>query len=92
MHYIVGTCFSVTPASKVVRGARDRVLVPGITYTLLHITRSQESVLYKFRGNDGKIIEIDFPNCNEADLFISKYRNEKLPVYNYDTSEFFRLD
>lgn len=92
MHYIIGTRFTVTPAAKIVRGVKDRFLTPGITYSLFNISKKDSSVIYKFKGTDGKIVEIEFYNCSEADSFIAKYRNEKIPVYNTDTSEFFRLD
>jgi len=92
MHYIVGTRFTVTPSAKIVRGTRDRFLSPGITYSLLNINKKDNIVVYKFKGSDGKIVEIEFPSCSDADIFISKYKNEKLPIYNTDTTEFFRLD
>lgn len=92
MHYIVGTRFTVNPAFKVVRGAKDKNFTPGITYSLLHILKKDDRVYYKFKGSDNKIIEVEFYDCGEADLFISKYRNEKLPAYNSDISEFFKLD
>jgi len=93
MHYITGTSFTVSPSFKVLKGVRDKQFQPGIKYTLLTINKKEDNYIYKFRGSDNSFIEVAFVSCNDADAFISKYRNEKLPQYNYNSSEeYFKLD
>lgn len=79
MHYIVGTSFRVTPNPKAL--IRDKRFEPQQFYSLIHISRKDNKMVYTFLGG-GKKITVDFNNCREADIFISKFKNENLP--NYD--------
>ena len=92
MHYIVGTRFIVSPGVNVARGVRDKQFVPGVTYALMCIAKVGEQYNYKFKGSNKTIIDILFLNCNEGDVFIAKYRNEKLPAPRVESDEFFSLD
>lgn len=78
MHYIVGTSFRVTPNPKAL--IRDKRFAPQQAYTLIHISKKDNKVVYTFLGGGQKIL-VDFNNCREADQFISKFRNENLPNY-----------
>lgn len=83
MHYIVGTSFRIVPNPKLIR---DRRFQPNIPYSLLHILRKEDKVIYTFFGG-GQKIQIDFRNCREGDNFIAKLRNESIPNYDEQVNE-----
>jgi hypothetical protein len=83
MHYIIGTNFTVNPnPSK--SGVRDKRFKPGNSYSLLHISKKQDKALYTFIGADRSRFDVEFNSCRDADMFISRIRNENIP--NYDVS------
>lgn len=51
----------------------------GIKYTLTRIYKKDEhSVIYKFVGTSGDIVEIPFPSITVAERFISDVRGDQL--------------
>ena len=80
MHYIVGTCFSITP--KINLSNKDKRFKVGTAYKLVFINKKEDKVVYKFLGSDNSVIEANFNNCRDGDKFISVVRNEKLPEYD----------
>lgn len=80
MHYIIGTSFAITPNPKL--GIRDKRFKPGQAYTLIYIAKKDDKAIYTFLGMDRNKIVIEFNNCREADAFISKLKNEKIPDYD----------
>lgn len=80
MHYIIGTSFKVTQASRTL--LRDRRFVVGGIYSLIHISNSNGKVTYHFLDTSRNKIEVEFNSCREADSLLAKLRNEKIP--NYD--------
>jgi hypothetical protein len=77
MHYIAGTSFTV--AQKILTG--DKRFRPGLTFSLISISKKDNKVLYTFLNSLKEKIQVEFKSCREADLFISKFKNEKLPNY-----------
>lgn len=80
MHYIIGTSIKVNPATKF--AIKDKKLQPGQVYTLVYISKKQDKVVYMFLDMNRKKIEVEFSSCREADSFIAKLRNEKIPDYD----------
>jgi len=78
MHYITGTSFTV--AHKVLTG--DKRFRPGLSFSLISICKKDNKVFYTFLSSVKEKIVLEFNNCREGDLFISKFKNEKLPDYN----------
>lgn len=77
MHYILNTSINIPITKKGFTGE----FKPGNLYTLYHIKNVEDGVLYIFKSHDGKEIKKQFSSCKEADIFISKLKNEKLPDY-----------
>ena len=85
MHYIIGTCFKVTPAQRVdaknfFRGEKN--FKPGMTYSLVNIKRMENGVMYNFVCRSGPSVEMQFESCRQGDKFIAKHRQEDLPDYD----------
>lgn len=80
MHYIIGTNFAITPNPKL--SVRDKRFKPGQAYTLIYISKKEDKVVYTFLSMDRSRIDVEFSNCREADAFISKFRNERIPDYD----------
>jgi len=96
MHYILNTVFR-TPGgitNKKIGGPTrfgekqpqvqlnvPKNLKPGELYTLVYIKKIKKGVEYQFKNSSGEIIGMVFSDCLEADEFIAKMRNEKLPDY-----------
>lgn len=80
MHYIVGTSFILNPSLKL--GFGTKKFKPGTIYMLVSIKKSDDKVIYTFFDRQKQKVEMEFLNCRDADLFISRIRNEKIP--NYD--------
>jgi len=97
MHYILNTVFTVpsnttanriggpTVFSKTTSNVvfNKRGLEDGVTYTLIYIKKTETGVEYQFKSlkNNNIVTEV-FNSCQEADVFISNMRGEKLPDYN----------
>lgn len=89
MHYIIGTKILVKrqPAKvgQVNTFSRaNRHFDFDTVYELRHIVRADDKVKYQFKNmSDRKadLIEIEFNNTGEADVYISKLRSENLPNY-----------
>ena len=87
MHYISGTRFSIVASRALSMRERgslgaNKGLPVNTSFVLLHIKKTEKSVTYSFVGSDNKHYAVDFNSCREADLFIAKYKNEKIPDYN----------
>ena len=80
MHYIIGTSIKVNPATKM--AIRDKRLQPGQVYTLIYISKKQDKIVYTFLDLNRTKIDVEFSTCREADNFIAKLRNEKIPDYD----------
>jgi len=80
MHYIIGTSIKVNPATKV--AIKDKRLQPGQVYTLAYIAKKQDKFIYMFLDMNRKKIDVEFNSCREADSFIAKLRNERIPDYD----------
>jgi len=84
MHYIIGTSFAITPNPKL--GIRDKRFKPGQAYTLIYISKKDDKAVYTFLGMDRSKVVVEFNSCREADAFISKFRNERIPDYENQLS------
>lgn len=80
MHYIIGTSFKVTPASRSL--LRDKRFSVNGVYSLIYISQKNNKVLYTFIDLSRNKIEVEFNSCREADSLIAKLKNERIP--NYD--------
>lgn len=80
MHYIIGTSFKINPATKT--AIKDKRLVVGNIYTLIYIAKKNNSYIYTFTDLQRQKIELQFSSCREADSFIAKIRNERIPDYD----------
>jgi hypothetical protein len=79
MHYIAGTRFDITIAGST---RREKLLPHNNSYQLLHILKEDNCFKYIFYGSDRNRYELKFDSCRDADNFIAKYRNEKIPDYD----------
>ncbi len=79
MHYIIGTSVKINPATKF--AIKEKKLQPGQVYTLLYISKKLDKVIYMFTDLNRTKTEVEFNSCREADNFIAKLRNEKIPDY-----------
>ena len=80
MHYIIGTSFVVNPNPKL--GIRDKRFMPGKAYSLFNIRKAGEKVTYVFVDQMRQKTEVEFNSCRDADQFISKLKNERIPDYD----------
>lgn len=80
MHYIIGTSFKITQASRSL--LRDKRFVVNGIYSLAHIAQKNGKVVYMFVDLMRNKFEIEFNSCREADSLIAKLKNERIP--NYD--------
>jgi len=78
MHYITGTGLIV----KTHLSPLDREFALNNPYYLTNILLQEKKVKYTFKSKQPHTVELMFESCRNADLFIARYRNEKLP--NYD--------
>lgn len=85
MHYIIGTSFKVTPASRSL--LRDKRFTVNNIYTLVHILNKNSKVTYYFLDLNRNKIEVEFNSCREADSLISKLKNERIPNYEEPKEE-----
>lgn len=80
MHYIIGTSFLINPNPKL--GIRDRRFKPGAVYSLFNIRKTNDKIIYVFVDQTRQKTEVEFSSCREADQFISKLKNERIPDYD----------
>jgi hypothetical protein len=89
MHYIIGTqiIFKKVPP-RIGTSSRDFSVSkppPGFEhntiYTLYHIQKSGDTVIYKFSGGSSNDNDLEFNSIRDGDVYISKLRNEELPNY-----------
>ena len=80
MHYIVGTSVLINPALKI--GFGTKKFKPGVPYMLLTIRKEADKVVYVFIDRNRQKVELDFLSCRDADSFIAKIRNERIPDYD----------
>lgn len=80
MHYIIGTSFAVNPNPKL--GIRDKRFLPGKAYMLFNIRKDKDKLVYVFVDQTRQKTEVEFSTCREADQFISKLKNERIPDYD----------
>lgn len=76
MHYIIGTSFRIASNNKTVF---DRRLFAGKTYTLYSMVKKDDKMIYTFIDESYVRTALEFNSCRDADLYISKLRNEQLP-------------
>lgn len=85
MHYIVGTSFKVTSASRSL--LRDKKFSVGGIYSLIYIANNKGKYIYHFVDLNRNKIQIEFNTCREADSLLAKLRNEKIPNYDEQKEE-----
>jgi hypothetical protein len=82
MHYIIGTSFSVRPDPRRGFQSRENQFSVNTLYKLSNISPKPDRLTYTFTGVDRSSVALDFESSKDADQFIAKLRNEKLPDYN----------
>jgi len=68
---------SINPRSSF----KPKELKPTLFYQLTYIQKIENIYKYTFTANNGEKVILNFDNCNEADKFIAKIRNEQIPNY-----------
>lgn len=82
MHYIIGTSFTVdAKANRGLNSRYDTLLVPGQSFRIVHIQKTDTGITYHFVGSNGTKPIITFPSARVADGMIARYRKEQIPDY-----------
>lgn len=82
MHYIIGTSVSVRPDPKRGFQSRENQFNNNVLYKLNNIAVEQGFLSYIFNGTDRSTVTLNFETSRDADLFIAKLRNERIPDYS----------
>lgn len=82
MYYIIGASFSVKPDPRRGFQSRENQFINNIPYKLSNIVARQGHLTYTFTGADRSSVTLNFESSKDADQFIAKLRNERLPEYN----------
>jgi len=87
MHYIIGASFSVRPDPRRGFQSRENQFSVNTLYKLANITPKQGRLTYTFTGVDRTSVALDFETSRDADQFIAKLRNERIPDYSPESGK-----